>query len=392
MIARTLTRKVLEYARQYPIVTITGPRQSGKTTLAKHLFSQTPYASLEDWDTRRSVIEDPRGFIEDHPQGAIIDEAQHAPELFSYLQTEVDRDDTPGRFILTGSQQFDMIERISQSLAGRTAIAKLLPLSLEELREHSPVSSIDQTLYTGFYPRIHDKGQNPADALSFYLTTYIERDVRKLINITDISRFEHFLRLCAGRVGQLVNLNALGNEVGASHNTIKSWLTVLEASYIVFLLPPWHANLGKRLVKTPKLYFVDTGLAAHLNSIYEESHLPTHPLRGALFENLIVADALKQRLHHGRPNNLYFYRDAQGNEVDLIAEHGHQIDAIEVKSARTISSDFAKGLKHLQRQNATLRHQTIVYGGSKKQTRAPIAYYPWNQFNLEDSLRSNANR
>jgi len=383
MIARTLSSKVLDYAKQYPIVTITGPRQSGKTTLAKHLFPQKPYVSLEDWDTRRAVAEDPRGFLEDHSAGAVIDEAQHAPELFSYLQTEVDRDDQPGRYILTGSQQFEMIERISQSLAGRTAIARLLPLSLSELPPSRQFQTIDQALYTGFYPRIHDKGQNPTEALSFYLTTYIERDVRKLVNVTDIGRFELFLRLCAGRVGQLVNFNALGNEVGASHNTIKSWLAVLEASYVVFLLRPWHANLGKRLVKTPKLYFVDVGLAAHLNSVHQEEHLPTHPLRGALFENLVVAEALKQRFHAGKPNNLYFYRDAQGNEVDLVAEQGHQIDAIEIKSARTIGSDFAKGLQHLQKQNVALRHQTVIHGGAAPQTRGAIKYQPWQRFHID---------
>jgi predicted AAA+ superfamily ATPase len=383
MIQRTLASKIISYATQYPIVTITGPRQSGKTTLAQHLFPEHPYVSLEDLDTRRGIIEDPRGFLEDHPQGAVIDEAQYAPELFSYLQTEVDRNDAPGRFILTGSQQFEMLERISQSLAGRAAIAKLLPLSLEELKAHQPIESINQTIYTGFYPRIFDKHQNPTDALSFYTTTYLERDVRKVINVTDLGRFELFLKICAGRAGQLLNLNAIGNETGVSHNTIKSWISVLEASYIIFLLRPWHANLGKRLVKTPKLYFVDTGLACFLNSIHEVDHLSTHPLRGALFENLVVADALKQRLHAGKPNNLYFYRDSKANEVDLIAEYGHQIDAIEIKSARTIGSDFAKGLKHLQKQKVSLRKQTIVYGGATEQTRSQIHYQPWNSFTLD---------
>jgi predicted AAA+ superfamily ATPase len=385
MIQRTLASKIRSYATQYPIVTITGPRQSGKTTLAKHLFPEKPYVSLEDLDTRRGIQEDPRGFLEDHAQGAVIDEAQYAPELFSYLQTEVDRNDTPGRFILTGSQQFEMLEKISQSLAGRAAIAKLLPLSLEELKTHQTTENINKTIYTGFYPRIYDKSQNPTEALSFYTTTYLERDVRKLINVTDLSHFETFLKVSAGRAGQLLNLNAIGNEIGVSHNTIKSWLGVLEASYVIFLLRPWHANLGKRLAKTPKLYFVDTGLACFLNGIHEEDHLPTHPLRGALFENLIVADAYKQRLHAGKPNNLYFYRDAKANEVDLIAENGHQIDAIEIKSSRTIGSDFAKGLNHLGTQKVDLRSKTIVYGGSKPQTRTQIRYQPWTEFTLEST-------
>ena len=298
MISREISNKVLDYANQYPIVTITGPRQSGKTTLCKMIFPDMPYASLESIEERSFAQNDPKGFLSRFPQGAVLDEIQRAPDLFSYLQVLVDESGQTGQFIISGSQNFDLLETVSQSLAGRTAIVNLLPFSLEEIgRIAGSQFPINTLLYQGSYPRIYDRRLNPTEALSFYYSTYVERDLRQLINVTDLARFDMFIRLCATRCGQVLNLSSLGNDCGASHNTIKSWLSILEASYIVKLLQPFYNNLGKRLIKAPKLYFIDTGLAAFLLGIQKEEHIDAHPLRGALFENLVVSELLKKRLN-----------------------------------------------------------------------------------------------
>jgi len=270
MIKRHIEPKLVQWAGQYPVVTVTGPRQSGKTTLCRALFKDKPYVSLEDIDSREFARTDPRGFLAEIPDGAVLDEIQHAPDLVSYIQTAVDENRSPGRFILTGSRQFEMMEKVSQSLAGRTAVARLLPFSFGELYESTENLTINQMLYAGFYPRIHDQKLNPTEALSFYVSTYLERDVRQIISVTDLGRFETFLRLCAGRTGQLLNMQSIGNECGVTHNTIKSWLSVLQASGIIKLLRPWHANISKRLIKSPKLYFVDTGLACFLLGIHKQ--------------------------------------------------------------------------------------------------------------------------
>lgn len=280
MIPRTISPKILQYAKQYPVVTITGPRQSGKTTLCQMIFPDIPYVSLESIEERSFATSDPKGFLDRFPDGAVLDEIQRTPELLSYIQVRVDESQKTGQFIITESQNFELLNTVSQSLAGRTAIARLLPFSFEEILSHQSIESIDQLLYTGFYPRIYDKQLNPTEALSFYFNTYIERDLRLLINVKDLSRFETFLKLCATRCGQLVNLSSLGNDCGVNHNTIKSWLSILEASYIIKLLPSYFNNLGKRLIKSPKLYFIDTGLAAFLLGIQNIDHLRTHPLRG----------------------------------------------------------------------------------------------------------------
>lgn len=380
MIQRTLAATLERYASTYPVVAVNGPRQSGKTTLVTSLFPDHTYVNLEAPDVREYARADPRGFLAGLGSRAVLDEVQHVPELFSYIQVEVDVAGAMGQFILTGSQNFAMMERISQSLAGRVAIATLLPFGLSEgaIAE----STVDDLLFAGFYPRIHEDRLDPAEALRFYLQTYVERDLRQLIRIGALDRFHIFLRLCAGRVGQLLNSSALGSEVGVSHNTIREWLSVLEASYLIFRLRPFHANLGKRLVKTPKLYFVDVGLASHLLGIREKSHLAGHPLRGALFENLVVAEALKQRVHSGRDNNLLFFRDQTGNEVDLVAEDGPQLHALEIKSGQTIAGDFFKNLARFAKLTGNVDSSTLVYGGSQKQARGNHAVVPWREFRL----------
>jgi predicted AAA+ superfamily ATPase len=372
MIARTLTPILKNLARQYPVVTITGPRQSGKTTLCRETFPKKPYINLESPDLRRFAVSDPRGFLAAYPDGAILDEIQRAPQLLSYLQPQVDERSAPGQYILTGSQQFEVMTNISQSLAGRTALLKLLPFSIEELTKAGISSGIDTLLLNGFYPRIYDAGLNPTQALGDYLETYVERDIRQLINIKDLALFEKFVKLCAGRTGQLLNLQSLGNDVGISHTTARSWLTLLEASYVVFLLQPWYTNISKRQVKTPKLYFYDVGLAAYLLGAESELHISRHPLRGNLFENMIVIDALKYRYHRGKRNNLHFWRDGKGNGIDLLVESGPDIMPVEIKSGATISDDFFKGLRTFTNQLPQVPISSLVYGGTEKQKRSDV--------------------
>jgi predicted AAA+ superfamily ATPase len=382
MIARDLGPILLEWATQYPVVTLTGPRQSGKTTLVKSLFSGHHYISLEDPDQRAFAREDPRGFLARVNDGAILDEIQNVPELASYLQSAVDSRSDPGRFILTGSRQFELMESVSQSLAGRTAIGRLLPFSVRELYGATPavdLPPLDVMLQTGFFPRIHDRKLRPSEALSFYLSTYLERDVRQLLRVSDLGLFERFLRLAAGRTGQLLNSSALGSEVGVSHNTIRQWLSILETSHLIKLLAPWSANLGKRLVRTPKLYFLDTGLAAALWGVTEPSQLASHPLRGALFETFVIGEALKARFNRGETDNLFFYRDHAGHEVDLLMEYGDGIDLIEIKSARTIHAEFLTGMEYFHSRVRPARRRLLVHGGDDApHTRSGALVVPWH--------------
>ena len=363
MIPRSISRKALEFAGQYPVVTFTGPRQSGKTTLCKALFPNKPYVSLEDSENRLLAAEDPRSFLARYPDGAVIDEVQRVPNLLSYIQTIVDEMNTEGLFILTGSQQFEMLESLTQSLAGRTALIKLLPFSYDEIYSQEPPSNLFTMLYTGFYPGIFDKKLNPTEALSFYISTYLERDVRQIINVKDLSSFTNFLKLLAGRSGQILNMNTLGDDCGLSHNTIKSWISVLEASYIVKRLPPWYRNLNKRLVKAPKIHFLDSGLLCYLPGITEPQQLMTHPLRGAVFESCAVSEVFKYHYHNGIPEHMYYFRDYQGHEIDLLIERANAVDLIEIKSSATFQPNFLKGLNYFEKIYEGRVNKALIFGG-----------------------------
>jgi uncharacterized protein len=381
MIARNITPLVLQLASQYPVITLTGPRQSGKTTLAKSLFPNKPYVTLENPDTRRYASEDPRGFLSAYPQGAILDEIQRTPELPSYLQGMVDADPQPGRFVLTGSQQFELMTQVTQSLAGRTAVLRLLPFTLAEaarLKGSSAPPDLASTLLTGFYPRIHDKSLNPSQALADYFATYVERDLRQLAAVHDLQRFERFVRLCAGRTGQLLNLDSLGNDAGVSHATARAWIDLLQTSYIVHLLPPWFTNSGKRLIKSPKLYFYDVGLACWLLGLRTPSQVSRDPLWGSLFENFIIMEALKDRFNAGESAQMYFYRDSEGNEVDLLLPTGGKLHAIEIKAGATVNVDYFKGLKTFAAHHPhAVAGGGVVFGGAQSQSRSDWPVHSW---------------
>lgn len=376
MIKREIEPVLKKLSRQYPVVTITGPRQSGKTTLCKNAFPDYRYVNLEAIDTRHFAINDPRGFLSQYNNHVILDEIQRAPELLSYIQVLVDERKESGQFIITGSQQFEVMSNITQTLAGRTALLKLLPFSISEITAHYNLFSIDKLMLTGFYPRIYDQSLNPTQALGDYIVTYVERDLRQLIAIKDLSLFEKFLKLCAGRIGQVLNLNSLANDVGISHTTAKAWITLLEASYIVFLLPPWFGNVSKRLIKSPKLYFYDVGLASYLLGLENENQVSRDPLKGNLFENLVLMEVLKYRFNRGKKNNLYFFRDSKGSEVDIIYEIGRDVFPIEVKAGATVTNDYFKGIKKFSKiYPYTPWGGAVVYGGKEHQLRTDIKIY-----------------
>lgn len=381
LIPRDAESTIRRLAEGYPMVAITGPRQSGKTTLVRALFGERPFVSLEDLDERELARDDPRAFLARFPDGAVLDEIQRAPDLFSYLQTRVDEDGRPGLFILTGSQQFDLLAGITQSLAGRVALVRLLPFSLGELQraEQAP-SALEDLLFQGLYPPIHDRRLDPVIWYGNYVRTYVERDVRQIINVQDLSVFQRFVRMCAGRCGQLLNLTSLGNDCGISHATARSWLSVLEASYLVYLLRPHHWNFGKRLVKSPKLYFYDPGLAARLLGIQEPDQLATHPLRGGLFETWVVSELLKRRFHRGLEDDLYFWRDHKGLEVDFLVERGTELVPVEAKSGQTVTRDFFSALS---RWRGIAGEQAgrgwLVYGGDRPQSRQEVEVVPWRR-------------
>ncbi|MDF1615669.1 ATP-binding protein [Desulfurivibrio dismutans] len=379
MIEREVAEKIVQYAAQYPVVTITGPRQSGKTTLCRMLFPDRAYVNLESIDERGFAERDPKGFLARFPDGAIIDEIQRGPDLLSYIQVEVDEIRQAGRYIITGSQNFELLNTVSQSLAGRTALVRLLPLSVAEVRKTGKIASLDQLLYRGGYPRIYDQDLNPTEALAFYVGTYVERDLRMLINIKDLSRFEVFLKLCAGRTGQILNLSSLGNDCGVNHNTVKSWLSILEASFLIKLLPPYYRNFNKRVIKSPKLYFLDTGLACFLLGIQSEEQLPTHPLRGALFETFVVSELLKSRFNRGKTDNLYYFRDNKGNEVDLVLDQGIAQRIVEIKAGQTINSSFFKGLHYFTKLSGEVEKSFLVYGGKETRTQEGIEVTGWER-------------
>jgi predicted AAA+ superfamily ATPase len=349
MIKRLITTELIEAAREYPVVTVFGPRQSGKTTLSRMTFPDKPYYSLENPDLRMAAETDPKGFLSTLPAGAILDEIQRLPVLLSYIQGIVDEAKKPGMFILTGSHQPELHQSVSQSLAGRTALLNLLPFSYRELGNYRKDWNAFQLILAGFYPRVHEERLSPRRFFNGYLQTYIERDVRALINLKDLAPFQQFLALLAGRIGQIINYQSLSNDVGVSATTIKNWISVLKASFVVFDLPPFFENIRKRVVKSPKIYFCDPGLAAFLLNIDTREHLSRDPLRGGLFENLWILDVLKHRSNHGKRPELFFYRDTNGNEVDLIVRHGRQLIPVEIKSAATFTPEFLKGIERFKK-------------------------------------------
>lgn len=381
MVPRQAAPTLVQLARGYPILAITGPRQSGKTTLARRTFPDRPYVSLEDPDTRSFAEEDPRGFMARYPDGAILDEAQRCPALFSYLQTRVDADQRMGRFVLTGSQQFGLLSSITQTLAGRVGLVQLLPFTLQELLDaHVDVGSLDDLLLRGLYPPLHDRPLVPEQWFANYVMTYVERDVRQLIEVQNLSLFQRFLKMCAARCGQLLNMSSLANDCGVSYKTIGAWLSVLEAGYIVFRLQPHHQNLGKRLVKTPKLYFHDTGLAAYLMGIRDAAHLSIHSARGALFENFVICELMKRRYNEGLAANLYFWRSNTGEEVDVLIEQGDKLMPVEVKSGQTFTSDFLTGLhRWLGHAGDKALPAHLVYGGDETMVRQGVSVHAWNR-------------
>jgi len=382
MIPRQISKKLKQLAVQYPVVAVTGPRQSGKTTLVKHTFPDKKYASLEDPDIREFALSDPRGFLSAYSGGAILDEVQRAPDLFSYIQTIVDQSGKEGLFILTGSFHFGLMERISQSLAGRTGLLTLLPFSFHELYRKGMIpGSLEMLLYTGYYPRIYDKQLPPSEWYANYVTTYLERDVRVIRKIGDLDQFQRFLKMCAGRSGQILNLTSLGNDCGITHNTARAWLSVLQAGYIIFLLQPHFQNFNKRLVKSPKLYFYDTGLLSFLLGINSADVLLTHPFRGPVFETWVISELLKGRFNSGLRPNLYFWRDNSGNEVDCIIDHGDKLSALEIKSGQTITNDSFKGLKYWSKiSKKDCEDSYLVYGGEMSQTRKEGNVFGWKSF------------
>jgi len=383
MIIREAANTLVEMANGFYVVAVTGPRQSGKTTLVREVFSEKSYVSLEDPDEREFASQDPRRFLSRFSEGAIIDEVQRCPDLFAYLQTKVDQDRQPGQFILTGSQQFGLLSKITQSLSGRVGLLELLPFSLSELQSarHEP-NTVDELLLRGLYPAVYDRTLEPGMWFRGYMQTYVERDVRQIINIRELSTFQRFLRMCAARVGQLLNLSNLANECGITHNTAKSWISLLEASYIVFLLRPHHKNFNKRLVKTPKLYFFDTGFATWLLGIREVDQLSIHAHRGALFENWVLTELVKARYNQGHEPNLYFWRNHIGDEVDVILERGAKLVPVEIKSGETLHRNSYRGLtKWLSLAGEEAANPSLCYGGNKRYNREGIEVYPWRLIN-----------
>lgn len=373
MLKRELEKECLNAAEIYPIVTIIGPRQSGKTTLATNCFPEKPYVNLEKLDIRELAITNPNAFLANYPNGAILDEIQRVPPLLSYLQVLVDEQKQMGQFILTGSNQFELQEAITQSLAGRTAVLKLLPLSLSELNHHHIKPSLEELLLNGGYPRLYQIETEAHKYFSHYCQTYLERDVRKMSNIKDLIMFQNFMRLVAARIGCMLNLSDLASELGVAVLTIKNWLAILEASYLIFRLPPYFENLGKRIVKTPKLYFTDVGLACYLLGLETTEHMSRDPLRGKLFENLVILELMKTRFNQGYDHRLYYYRDKNQLEVDVLFQRGNTLIPIEIKASETYKKQFSHGLYRFKSiSSKNMPKSYIVYSGELTQKTGEI--------------------
>ncbi len=381
MIDRAIASHVLQLAAQFPVVSVSGPRQSGKTTLVRQIFPQLTYLNLEDIELRQLAERDPKQFLGRYSGGLILDEAQYVPALFSYIQLEADRRQRPGEFVLTGSQNFLFMEKITQSLAGRVALFNLLPFSMQELQgtAFQREQWLDY-LFTGMYPRVYESGIDPIYYYPNYIQSYVERDVRQLVNVADWSKFRTFLELCAGRVGQLYNQHSLGNELGIDHKTAARWFSLLETSFIAFTLRPYHRNFNKRILKTPKIYFYDTGLACSLLGIRTPEQLDRHPLKGPLFENFMIVEVFKNFLNRGIRPNLYFWRDQTGNEIDLVADEGGRMYPIEIKSAQTFHAEFWKGIRYF---NALTGNDPglsyLIYGGTQSLDSEQGNLRSWNR-------------
>lgn len=371
---------MLYLSTKFPFVLLTGPRQSGKSTLVRHTFRDYSYISLEESDNRSYAEEDPRGFISEYPDKTIIDEIQRVPKLLSYLQTHSDLAGKNGMYILTGSQNFQLLSSVDQSLAGRVAVMTLLPFSHIEMRDGGILpQSIDEEIFNGSYPRLYDNGLSAADFYPSYIDTYVERDVRLVKDIGNLSAFVRLLKLCAGRIGQLLNMSSLATECGVTIPTINSWLSVLQSSYIIYLLQPDYRNFSKRLVKTPKLYFYDTGLACSLLEIKQASQVSNHYLRGGLFENMVIGEFLKRGFNEGDRPSFTFWRDSNGNEVDLLMNKGDHVDAVEIKSGQTYNADFFKNLKYWSKLSGEDKdHRQVVYGGSQHRSTSEGELIPWS--------------
>ena len=389
MIPRAAASTLQRLAQGFPVLVLTGPRQSGKTTLAKSVFSDKTYISLENPDERAFALQDPKRFLQRFPQGAVLDEVQRCPELLSWLQAWVDERGIMGDFVLTGSSQFDLMVGVTQTLAGRVGRVELLPLCADEMATSQKApADLNSALFQGCYPALYDRDVSPPDWFANYISTYIERDVRQLVAVRNLTQFQTFVKMCAARSGQLLNLTSLGADCGISSVTAKQWLSVLEASYIVSLLQPLHRNFGKRLVKAPKLYFCDVGLAAWLLGIRDATSLDTHAARGALFETYVVSELMKQRLNAGQPRDLYFWRDSAGNEVDVVIESAQGLQAIEIKSGSTFASDWTDGLKKWQKFAGDESIQpSLVYGGTDSHEREGVQVWGWPALGKLNPLR-----
>jgi predicted AAA+ superfamily ATPase len=385
MIPRQAEKTLTRYAKGFPVICITGPRQSGKTTLAKMAFPQKHYLSLEDPDTALLARSDPRGFFVTWPQGLIIDEAQYEPELFTYLKSYVDKNPKPGKYIVTGSQQFNLMERITESLDGRTAFLTLLPFSLAELASTTNNTLLEnpfEIMLKGLFPPLYDRDLDAYDFYTAYITSYVERDLRQLVNVKDLTVFQNFVRFCAARTGGILNMNSLASDCGISHNTVKAWISILEISGLVFLLKPYHRNFGKRLIKSPKLYFTDPGLVCRLLGIQSTEQLFLNPLRGSLFEGFIIGELIKNRLNQGKSPDLWFWRDNTGTEIDCLFEDNGKLHAMEIKSGKTFNDEFLDGLRHWQEisgMSAESSTCTLIYAGSQKATINGINIVPWKE-------------